>query len=245
MVNFKELGSRIKVDFSFSRQEIVGLSVAVLVTGFVFSFRDWGVEEFNLTVGLRNFLLTTSLAAITFFFRASCQKIYGLIEAHQAQLKIWWPGLLISLVVAFVSFGRIPLVLLGAMVPAFAVRPRLGEFRYGFSYWVNGIIAYWGIMANLILAILFAFGSYFAPDNYFFTKGLWLNIIMAFCSLLPLPQLDGINIFFGNRWLYYIGIALVLLAAVLLLTKTLFGIVFAAVAGLIYGGIILLIGSEK
>ena len=245
MVNFKELVSRIRTDLRFSWQEISSLIAAILVFGFIFSFRDWGTEEFSLVIGLQNFVLAAFIASIAFFFRAFCQKTYGLIEGHKAEFKIWWAGLLISLIVAFLTKGIVPLVLLGSMVPVFMVRQRLGEFRYGFNYWVNGIISYWGVIGSLILAILFGLGSYLMPESYFFSKGLQFNLIMALCSLLPFPQLDGLNIFFGARWLYYLGIVLVLLAAVLLLTKTLFGILFAIVAGVVYGGIVLLIGSEK
>jgi len=125
------------------------------------------------------------------------------------------------------------------------IRQRLGEFRYGFSYWANGMIGFWGVLGNMILAILFSIGLYFFPGSFFFTKGLHLNLIMGFLALLPLPQLDGLNIFFSSRTLYIVGILMVLLAAVLLLSKTAIGLVAAIIVAVIVSITYVLISSEK
>ena len=234
MSSLQENWSRISGYFRYSKQELVGLIAAIIVTGFVFSFKDWGVEQFELTTGLQNLAIVCLIAAITFFFRISFQKIYGVSQGHRAEFKIWWMGLLIALIVAFFSFGRIPLVLIGGTVVAFMIRQRLGEYRYGISYWVNGATAYWGVMGNLVLAILFAVGLYFAPGSYFFNKGLLLNLIMGVGALIPIPQLDGLNIYMGARFLYYTGVVLVLLTAVLLLSKTLVGLIIAIVIAVVY-----------
>jgi len=245
MCAFQELIERVKDFYRFSWQELSGLIVAIIVTGFIFSFRDWGVEQFDLIIGLKNFIFVTFIAAISFIFRLSAQKIYGLSEGHKPEFKVWWTGLLVSLVIAFFSFGKLPLIFAGTMVSSFMVRQRLGEFRYGFSYRINGMIAMFGILGNLILAILFAIGVYAYPESFFFSKGLWLNLIMAFCAVLPLPQLDGLNIFFGSRFLYGVAIFAIALMAVLLLTKTMFGLISAIIIGAIIAIIYVLMGLEK
>lgn len=245
MVSFKELRARVIQDFQYNQQELIGLGLIILVTAFIFSFRDWGDKEFNLILGLEHFVLVLLIAAISFFFRTACQKIYGLSCAHKAEFKTWWLGIAISFVVAFLSLGWLPLILAGVMVPSFMVRQRLGEFRYGFAYWNNAMISMWGILGNLILALLFAILGHFFPGSYFFNKGIMLNLLVAFYALFPLPQLDGINIFFGSRALYYFAIGLVLLAAVLLLSKTVIGLIIAIIIAVIYTIVSMLIGSEK
>jgi hypothetical protein len=245
MVSKKELMSRIQDFFSFSKQEIIGLVVAVLAVGFIFSFRNWGEETFNLISGLKNFVLVLIIAAISFFFRLSCQKIYGLSQGQKAEYKVWWNGLAASLVIIFISLGRVPLVLAGGMISSLMVKQRLGEFRYGYSNWVMGVTAFWGILGNLIMAIIFAIGLYFFPGSFFFNKGIILNLIMAFCALLPFPQQDGLNLFFGSRILFYIAIGTVVIAGILLLTKTLVGLIIAIVIGLGVAIFYSLIGSEK
>lgn len=245
MVSSKELGFRIKQDFRYNQQELIGLLAVTLVTAFIFTFRDWGADQFDAIAGLKNFFTVLLLVAVSFFFRTACQKIYGLSEAHRADFKVWWVGLIVSLIVAFITLGRVPLILAGAMTTAFMVRQRLGEFRYGFSYWNAGMVAMWGVLGSLILALLFAIGAYFVPESYIFAKGMNLNLLIAFYTLLPFPQLDGINIYFGQRGLYYLAIFLVLLAAVLLLTGTKLGLVLAIIIAAVSAVIYLLIGSEK
>ena len=68
---------------------------------------------------------------------------------------------------------------------------------------------------------------------------------MAFCSLIPAPQLDGLNIFFGSRNLYYFAISLVLVMGVILLTKTKIGLVLIVLIGASAGIYYSLKGSEK
>ena len=245
MVSWRELQARMQEFFRFSRQEKIGLLAAIIITGFIFSFRDWGAEQLDVLVGVRNLLLVTLVAGISFLFRTACQKTYGLSEGYKTEFKVWWAGMLIALALAFISQGRFTVVLAGTMMSVFMVKQRLGEFRYGFSYWHNGLIAYWGVLGNLIMALLFAVGWYFFPTSYLFSKGVTLNLIMAFTSLIPIPQLDGLAIFFGSRGLYVFGVALSALAAVLLFTRTKIGLIASIVLGVVYGAIYLLIGSEK
>ncbi len=245
MVYYKELFSRVKDFLRYTSHELVGIGAGILIAGFIFSFRDWGTDQFDALVGLQHLFLVFIIAALSLFFRTACQKIYALDEGYKAEFNPWWMGMGVSLVLGFLTFGYVPLILVGNMTNAFMVRQRLGEFRHAFSYWHNAMIAYWGMLGNLIMAILFSIGAYFVPGSYFCNKGITLNLIMAACSLLPLPQLDGLAIFWGSRKIYVLGILLVVLAAVLLLTKTGAGLLFAIIFALIYAGVYIVIGSEK
>lgn len=245
MVNFPELQARIKDYFRFNKKEAVGLAFAIVITALIFSFRDWGEEQFNLMVGLKNLFLVLILAAFSFFFKFSCQKLIALKEGYKAEFKIWWAGLLIAVVVAVISNGKVPLVLVGAAVTSLMVRQRLGEFRYGYSHFQNALISLWGILGSLLAALLFAVGLYFFPENFFLGKGLALNLIMAFCSLLPVPYLEGLQIYFGSYKLYLVTILIVFLFAALLVTQTTAGLIIAIVAASLSGIFFILKSSEK
>ena len=227
MVRGEELRARIRDYFSFEKQELAILIPAIFITAFMFSFRDWGAESFQFWTGLGNLIVVSLIASISFFVRFSWQKIYALKEGYTAQFRGWWSGILVALILALVTNGRVPLILVGGIVASFMVRHRLGEFRYGFSYYDNAKISYHGMVANIHLAVLFSIGLYFFPESYFFSKGLLLNFVMAVCSILPLPQLDGLNIYFGSRPLYYATLAIVAVFGVLLLTKTQIGLILA------------------
>ena len=229
MVSKKESQARIQDFFRFSRQEVVSLIAAVFVTSFIFSFRDWGGDTFNASVGIKNLILMLIVVIISFMVRLSAQKIKGLEEGYKADFKVWWLGLGIALVTAFITLGRVPLVLIGTMVTAFMVKQRLGEMRYGFSYEDNANIAARGVVANIGLATFFAVGLFFLPESYFFSKGMLLNLVMAICSLLPLPQLDGLSIFFGSRVNYFILLIGVIIFWVLLLSGFKIALIIAVI----------------
>ncbi len=245
MVSRQEFWARVKDFLRFSRTEVINLLLAVILIGFIFSFRDWGKETFDAALGLQHFISLVIVTAVSVFFRLACQKMYALSQGYNAEFKIWWAGMIIMLILAFVSLGRLPVILIGTAAASLMVKQRLGEYRYGFSYRDNALIALWGIYGNLILALLFAVGFHFLPESYALDKGIIINLVMAFFSLLPLPQLEGLSIFFGSRNLYALGIILVILAGILLLSKTAIGLILGIILGAGIAIFYLLIGSEK
>jgi uncharacterized protein (DUF697 family) len=64
MVSWNEKVARIKDYYKFNPEEIGGLIAATIITGIVFSFRDWGVDNFDFSVGVINFLLATAAAGL-------------------------------------------------------------------------------------------------------------------------------------------------------------------------------------
>ena len=245
MVSTQEIHSRIKDFYRISKHERLGLIASIILLAFMFSFRDWGEDTLDLTIGLTNFSLILIIATISLLFRVTCQKIYALSQGYKAEFKVWWPGLTISLITIFLSKGRLPLILLGTITATFMVKQRLGEFRYGFSYFENGMISFWGLLGSLIIAILFALGLYAFPNTYFFEKGLIIILILAAITLIPLPQLEGLAIFFGSRAQYFFGWIVVAVASILLLTQTLIGLIIAISLGLIAAFGYYMISSQK
>jgi len=245
MVLRKEFFRRVKQYYRFSQSEITGIIASVFILGIIFSFRDWGNQQFDLTIGLTHLFLVFLIAAISIIFRITIQKFVGLSRGYNPEFKIWWVGLFLSLILALVSNGRLTLVLMGTVFSTLMIKLRLGEFRYGFSLLDNAIIAFWGILGSLIIASLFGIGLYFFPESYIFYKGMLLNLIMAFCSLLPVHQLEGLNIFFGSRLIYYIGFILTAIIALILITQTKIGLTFLVIASVIAAFILYLVSSEK
>lgn len=68
-----------------------------------------------------------------------------------------------------------------------------------------GIIAFTGILANLFFAILgYLVGL---PEQMDFTR---VSIFFAFFNLLPISDLDGNKLFFGNKYLWYFAVLITL-----------------------------------
>ncbi len=245
MVSRKEMKVRFAEFLIFSRQEIGWLAIAAMVVGFIFSFRDWGDSEFDAVLGFVHFFLLVIICMFSFLVRFTLQKYYALSMGYLAEFKVWWVGLAISLVMVFLSMGKVPLVLLGGVSVAFMSRQRIGEFRYGFSYRQNAEIAFWGILGNLILAFLFSVGLYFFPESYLFDKAMWINITMGFFAFLPLVQMDGLSIFFGSRTMFILGFVMFIIGAVLIATQTKMGLLVVGILGVAGLVVLNLIRSNK
>ncbi len=135
----------------------------------------------------------------------------------------------------FFCFGRLPLILAGGITSSFMVRQRLGEFQYGYSYEENSQIALTGLTANLLLATVFALFKLFFPETSFFSIGIKMNLIMALCFMLPFPQLEGLQIYFGSRFLYLLGWIIFILTSLLILSGTKIGLIIIIILASIIG----------
>ena len=51
-----DLIAKVKKYYRFSRPELKGIIITVIVFAFVISFRDWGQDQINIFTGLSNFL---------------------------------------------------------------------------------------------------------------------------------------------------------------------------------------------
>ena len=245
MASQPEIRARIKEFFHFSKSELAGLLLVALITGFIFSFKDWGDEFFDAAVGFAHLISAILIAGFTLFIRSSIQKMYALAQGYKIVMKTWFVGTYITLALSFLSLGNLSLVLPGTFNSAFMVKQRLGEFRYGFNNFENGMIGFWGIMANAGLALFFAILSYFFPGNYIFDKGVTINLVMGFATLLPFPQLDGLKIFFGRRLLYYATVGIMLLSALLIISNTKIGLITLVILAATAIIFFMIIGSEK
>ena len=237
---FFRLRSRIHQYYGFTRKELQDLLIAVIVTGFVFSFRDWGAgTAVDILTGIRNLIIVTALAALSYLVHESGHRLSALSVGFKAEFKLWWGGLFASLILAFVSNGIIQLILPGGLVSSLIIRQRMGEFRYGLNYWDNGFVAFFGPFANLILAMAAKVLLYFLPGNWMLQKLLLMNIVFAICTMLPIPPLDGVNTFFAGRLLYVILFFTILGTGLLLyfvpfIFSILGGILITVIATLIY-----------
>jgi hypothetical protein len=226
MITLFEKITRIKEYYRFSKEELIALCLVTLATGFIFSLQFPG-ERFTLISWLYFFITTTIIAAITIFSRITLQKFQGLWRGYYIEFKVWWVGVVASLIIAFISFGYVPLIAFGSVASTFMVRQRLGEFRYGYSFGQNATVTSWGIITNIYLATAFAFLLYFFPESHLLKIGMIMNLVMGFCQLLPLPWLEGLQIFFGSKalyggmWFYLLSVAL------LLATGTRIGLIIA------------------
>jgi hypothetical protein len=201
MVSFAEFTYRVRDFFRFSPRELRDLTIAMLVVAFAFAYDD-GSEIFVLGPWLLNYLKVLFMVFIAFFFHESAHKLFGLSLGIRTEYKLWTVGIYITLLCTFLFQGKFYVILPGGVTFFHMTIQRLGHFRYGLNLLSSGLIGGMGPLANLLLATFFETLaiSGVAPD--FFHQMTFINLYYAVFSMLPLPNLDGISLFFASRMNY-------------------------------------------
>lgn len=202
--------------FKFSAEELRGLIFGILIIAFIVSFDDWGVKTFNLYQGLRNLFNAILIVTLAVLFRISAQRITGLTLGYKVEYRMWLYGLLTGLVLIIVSNGKLWLLLPGGLLFYHMPGHRLGAFRYGLNYFPIGVIAFFGPLSNLLLAMAFKWLLVYFPGNLILEKAMNINIWFALFTMLPVPPLDGSHVLFATRlWYAFCGTLVFVLAITL------------------------------
>ena len=211
-----DLVDKIKRYFKFTPLELKNLIIAVLAISFIISFSEWGYGRvFDVKIGLFNWFNAILIVGLSFLVHISAQRIWSLGTGYRLEWKMWGYGLVAGIIVAFLTNGRIWLILPGGFIVHHMAGHRLGWFRYGINYWAVGLIAAIGPFASILLAVIFK-GLSAVVAASLIQKVIAFNIAYALYSLLPIPPLDGSKTFYGSRMLYAFAVSGIAAAAVLL-----------------------------
>jgi len=211
-----DLKDKIKRYYGFTPLEARSLAIAILVTAFVFSFKEWGYgSAFDFKIGLFNYFNAVLIVALSFLVHISMQRVWSLGTGFRLEWKMWSFGLLFALIMSFLTNGFIWLIIPGGIILHHMGGHRLGWFRYDINYWALGLIAALGPIASIILVMVFKAIGVFV-SNSLIDKLIIFNIAYALYSLVPIPPLDGSKIFFGSRMLYAFLTSFVIIVSLLL-----------------------------
>jgi len=188
--------------FWFSKEEQLHFLIVVGIFALIASWNDWGETTFDAARGLWNLLLGIIFMALTVFVHHAGQRLMALFVNFRAEQRIWWHGLLISLILTILSGGTIQIFAgtgtLAYLLPAH----RLGALRYGTNLSTISKIMLAGPLANILFAGLAKslewLGILGSIGNELFVINLWF----AGINLLPIPPLDGAKVFFASRLTY-------------------------------------------
>ena len=237
----------------FNKKEIKYLAITALLLGFIFSFREWGTDKFNITTGITNWLIYILILVFSIFIHSLTQKLIAKKLGASSTLIIWkakqiWfyrnsklkkaipLGYILSLILAFYSFGYIKFTgVFGAKIEQTLPRlkkkfPKLEEFE-------QGLIALSGSLANLLLAFIFLILA--SLLNIELTRLVTVNFYLAIFTMFPFPSLNGIQVLFGSRVLYLISMIFILVSYFLINSENILltiitALITAIVMGLIY-----------
>jgi hypothetical protein len=200
-------------------RELRASIITILIIAFAVTFNMWGPgAEPDIGYGLSNLLIAVIFVAISFFGRLYLQKIVAFGSDYHAEYKMWSLGLLVMLLLVFLSNGRLWFIIPGGILIHYMQGHRLGWVRYGLNMFGVGVISLAGPIANIILAMIFRTLYEVFQAQWLYTAFI-LNLVWAIWTMLPLPPSDGSRMYFGSRMVYMFGLAVVVSSAILLYSK--------------------------
>lgn len=225
---------KIRRFYKFTHYEIRGLVITILAIGFIISFKDWGAQNFDVSIGLYNLFNAVLIVALSVLVHDAGQRLFGLAIGYRVEFRMWTFGLITALVAAFISNGSLWLIVPAGFMVHHLAGPRLGWFRYGINYFGIGMVALAGPLFTLMLTILLKVLSVYSASPLIH-KAIVFNVIYAITSLLPIPPLDGSKIYFGSRMLYAFALPAIVVSTILMAVDVpvFMSIVFSLLVGIV------------
>jgi len=226
--------------FRFDKEEIKTIIILALAFGFMFSFKEWGVDQFEVVSGLLNWLNTSIIALLSILVSVTAYKVAALYYGFKAEIKIWWYGIIFGLLIVFVTRGNLFFLAgMGVMYHHLAAL-RLGVFRYGLNYWDQAKCTYAAALATLLLAMLlkiFSAGAVVVPVGIagpaLIEKAIQFNLWYVVFSLLPIPPLPGTVAFYASRTWYVFVYGCILGYSILVLGAGIYSTIATLAGGLV------------
>lgn len=235
--NWVSYVDKVKRYFKFSIEEKRDFLIAVIVVGFIYSFRDWGLgEQIDVGAGFANFILTTIIVALALFVHAAMQRLHALRLGYKPEFIIWSYGLIGSVLVCLLTNGVAVIPLYGGSAIHMMEKHRLGHFRYGLNMVNLGLVAFTGPLSNLLFAYIIKIIN-IGVQSAFLEKMILINLLIAVWTMLPIPPvIDGVKVFFWSRMSYAFLVGVVGSAAILIWFSN--NIFFILVGSLLVGAIL-------
>ena len=221
---------------AFSSKEIKGLVLTTIVLAFIFSFRNWGTETFDIGFGIANFILAIIIVGIAIYVHEMAHRMIALRFGYRIEYKTWIFGLIGGLLLTFLTNGNILFIAPGTMLVYHLGVHRLGQPYYALNYRAMGWIGMAGPLANVFLALIAKALLFLPIGSGFLEEFMRINLWIAIFSMIPIPPFNGAKTFFGSRYIYILVTGFILAIAYLLFTFD----VLAAFFGALAFGIILL-----
>ncbi len=234
------------------KKEIQSILIVAFIAAFIFSFNEWGIENFNITLGIQNLILAFVFCLIIYTVHAFSQKFTANFYDHDVEFTyismkkkiaeirktINIPiGPLLTLLITLISNGKFIFLILNSFNLKTNKTRRLGHKWVNIKEFEEAQIALAGPLSNILILILF---KILTPLSGVFSKGMFIASTIAIFNMLPIPKVDGSRIFFGSRPLYVASLIFIIIFVILIFQlSVLQTLILALLLSLIIGGIYL------
>ncbi|MBI2449125.1 hypothetical protein HYV49_02405 [Candidatus Pacearchaeota archaeon] len=189
-----------------SREEFLPVIISILLLGVILGLRDLG--SIPILILFAAIVIAVNIAAkelVAYFLDAGLSINFWYFQRYgfrrHEQLKKPFPvGLIAPIATALVTFGYFVWMAI-LQYDVYALKSRVSK-RFGpykFSEMTDfhvGLIGAFGIIANLLIAFI----AYIIG----FEELALISLYYSFFNLIPISNLDGTKIFFGNMILWFV-----------------------------------------
>lgn len=199
--------------FSFNKKETVTVIVISILSGFILSFRTWGLDAFEASISFDNLIVYSFVFLLLFLVFLASQKYVAALMGLNAEVDVWKYGPPIGVLVTLMSYGAFPFVFLGGVSLKEIPRLRLGKFRRTVINVKEMLyIGLVGPLALVLLSLLVFFPLYNLTGQQLFFDFVWISSLILVVTALPFPSLNGLNLLLKHRgvWIIYFLYALFL-----------------------------------
>lgn len=178
-------------DVAINKNEFLAIILASVITGFSFSFNDWGYETFSLEIGIINLQKATIVSFIAFTLLILIAKYFANFYGVGLTVELNWLATTLGFLFTYITYGIIP-------IPAFLnfnfyhdPKLRFGQRRPlpNFTDYEK-TSKYSSFILFFLLFLLFLF----IRQKYIlkFTIGYFFYV-------LPIPKVPGFYVFINGK----------------------------------------------
>ncbi len=215
MYSWRNFIDKYKRAWQLKPAELRGLLYTAIVLGFIFSFREWGSDSFNISMGLANYLRAIILVSLALLIHEASHRAIASLLGYRSEYKAWLLGLIAALVITFVFNGFIFFLAPGILIINQMKKHRFGTYPFGLLHRHLGWIAMSGAIAQMVFAIILK-SVYFSFPNDWILKAAEICIWMALWNMCPIPPYNGSKTFFGSKLVYIFVVGSMIGAAALM-----------------------------
>lgn len=214
------------IDHNEKKNIMITTGVFTIITFFFFAKIVLGTQKITSQAILKNLIATAFFSLLSILILISVSKVVAIQRGCKANYKMWLNGLLISLVISFLSAGFVPVLFPGIIEIKTIRRLRHGGVFYGENRGdiLASLITPLGV---LLIISLFMQILYESTQVQFFYYGMIIPALIVFFSMLPFNNNFGLFIFRLRKDIYFLLFIFSFFFAILMIINISYGIFIA------------------
>lgn len=204
--------------FGHTQKELNNLLTSVFFMSVVFFVWYWIIAKLDITLfsGLILFIFILAVTFLSMFVHEIMHWYWARKKGYIYHYEFSLAGNIVSIFITFFFFGWLVFLAPGGTYVEQHKRLKLGRYQHGGTK-ERSFVSMVGPLSNFVIAFLLSFFFTNKIDQPLLYIVLFINLLIALFSLLPIPKYDGLNIFYDSRMSWAFLFALILIYTLLVL----------------------------